>query len=286
MNMRSVAMAALLPTAMAWITISQNFRGAMSEAIRRQLHGEDPVAVSDLSYIWTMPEDTTSSRGLGRGISWAWDRQLCDELLPQFNENFFFGSFVTCFDLRAAMHRGFASWAAHHSSIHFVDVTEDCERMNMPVSNCSLVEVWVHVLEAENNGPSNELEAARLADEAISDPVADLQAHGAYLRDLVAGFEEGDSGDEPPSPAEVSEALSATGTAAAFAYTWVRYTTSFRFTDGTRPYALWKFVDGPSQLRPRKTIESYGGVISFNKNFCWCTSLPAATLLHTGRLRS
>ena len=158
MNMRSVLMAALLPTAMAWITISQNFRGATSEAIRRQLHGEDPMAVSDLSYIWTMPEDTTSSRGLGRGISWAWDRQLCDDLLPQFNENFFFGSFVTCFDLRAAMHRGFASWAAHHSSIHFVDVTEDCERMNMPVSNCSLVEVWVHVLEAENNGPSKELE--------------------------------------------------------------------------------------------------------------------------------
>ena len=33
-----------------------------------------------MSMLWTAPEDESSTSGLGGGITWAWDPELCDEL--------------------------------------------------------------------------------------------------------------------------------------------------------------------------------------------------------------
>ena len=79
-----------------------------------------------LGYLWDLPASSTSTRGLGGGITWAWDPVLCDDLQPQFREDFFFIEYISCKDLKAAMHRAFMSWSANHAYISFVDVTTEC----------------------------------------------------------------------------------------------------------------------------------------------------------------
>jgi len=149
-----------------WVTISQSRYGAtpkdIADQFRGNLTGVSPY--SQLGYIWHMPADSQALAGLGGGIAWAWDDRLCDMLLPPmdgriggtpqlFKEDFVFVDFVSCHDLRAAMHRAFSSWSDNHRFISFIDVTEECRRMYGRVtSSCPLVEVWVTFLGAESNG--------------------------------------------------------------------------------------------------------------------------------------
>jgi hypothetical protein len=92
-----------------------------------------------------MPEDSLSTHGLGGGITWAWDPSLCDKLLPLFSERIF--SLIECEDIKAALTRGFDSWARNSRYIKFHDVTGDCEALGQLTAECPLAEVWVSSLE-------------------------------------------------------------------------------------------------------------------------------------------
>lgn len=97
-----------------------------------------------LGFLWQLPEEARSSRGLGSGITWAWDDTLCDAIQPLFSEDLFFAPLVRCFDLKAAMHRAFDSWAANHRFISFVDVSEECRQQDGAVTRaCDLAELFV-----------------------------------------------------------------------------------------------------------------------------------------------
>lgn len=51
---------------------------------------------------------------------------------------------VECKDLKAALSRSMASWAAQHEFINFVDVTEECTKLQGTLnSSCPLVELWI-----------------------------------------------------------------------------------------------------------------------------------------------
>ena len=151
----TLAPIALLSTSSAgWVTISQSRFGAQIEGIQAQMHGE--ISEGDLhiqqrmGYIWTMPKDVDDDSGLGGGITWQWDPGLCDALLHTFSEDFFFIDFITCDDLKGAMHRAFASWSDNHKNINFVDVTEECRAIGQDYQGCELAEVWVTAIGGTN----------------------------------------------------------------------------------------------------------------------------------------
>ena len=144
----------VLAASIGWVTISQSRHGAQLNTIKSQMAGEQldygPMVQQTLGYLWDLPASSTSTRGLGGGITWAWDPVLCDDLQPQFREDFFFIEYISCRDLKAAMHRGFSSWSANHPHIHFVEVTTECEHLDKERGGegkawkeCPLVEIWV-----------------------------------------------------------------------------------------------------------------------------------------------
>ena len=113
-----------------------------------------------LGYYWHYPALTDDNRGLGGGISWAFDDELCvkndaygsrKKFEDTFKEDFFFAKFVTCVDIRASLHRAFKTWTDVQPQLRFVDVTEECRRIHGAVhSNCSLVELFI--THRDNNG--------------------------------------------------------------------------------------------------------------------------------------
>ena len=80
-------------------------------------------------------------------MTFAWDPQLCDVLLPRFSEHIFFApSFIGCDTLRAAVIRAFSSWSANHPSLHFEDVSKLCDastRYADPSRGCSHAEIYI-----------------------------------------------------------------------------------------------------------------------------------------------
>ena len=102
MNIQALlAFLAVVHRATGWVSISQSAYGGQIADIAAQLRGETTENVpvdyqQKLGYLWTLPEDTSDSRGLGGGIAWAWDPNLCDSILDQFSEDFFFIPFITC----------------------------------------------------------------------------------------------------------------------------------------------------------------------------------------------
>merc|ERR1719440_2753888 len=106
-----------------------------------------------MGYLWTFPADSSDPAGLGGGITWQWDPALCDSILDNFSEDFFFIDFITCDNLRGAMHRAFASWADNHRDINFVDVTEECAAIGQPNKGCELAEVWVTTISRTQPSP-------------------------------------------------------------------------------------------------------------------------------------
>ena len=78
---------------LAWSTKSQTNLGVTVEAIQNQMAGgpKTPVPYGELGYLWNLipnPEtEEDALRGLGGGITWAFDDNLCDSLLPRFKED-------------------------------------------------------------------------------------------------------------------------------------------------------------------------------------------------------
>ena len=146
--------------------------------------------------LWSLPRSQTdettgtTGHGLDGGITWAWDDALCSHLQPHFRESAAGINLVDCTHLKAAMHRAFESWAANHRLISFVDVTEECRRLNGFVNitaGCQLAEILV--------GPSPSSEciaqsALAMLTHAYSDTFR--FTNGAYAREwnsAIAAFQ-------------------------------------------------------------------------------------------------
>ena len=119
-------LACVLPTAHAWTTISQSWHGAQIRTIQIQTgpnNATDPdraaggnvAAIAQrLNWVWSEAGDMSDQSGLGGGLTWAFDPDICStksNLLGQFHESLFGVGLVSCESLRSAMHRAFASWA-------------------------------------------------------------------------------------------------------------------------------------------------------------------------------
>lgn len=205
---RRLALIALvaLPAADAWVTISQSYWGAQLSDIKDQMHPNTSTSVEPvlrLGYLWSEPKNTDIPDGLGGGITWAFDDTLCDEILPEFSEKPFLITFVSCTEIQAAVHRGFAAWSDNSAKLTFIDVTEECRRLGQLNVDCPLAEVFVTHLTQEN------------------------AASVRLRRQLVAE-------DALPS----AERMSAGGETAALARSFPSYSDSFRSTNGFTPAGL------------------------------------------------
>ena len=183
---------ALLGATNGWVTTSQSVYGAQIDEIQDQMRGAPSTRFvqAELGGLWTLPADPADTAGLGGGISFAWDPALCDRLLPRFREDYsIFGTAVSCTDLKAAVHRAFASWSSNHKDIHFVDVTGECALLGQTGEDCELSEVWI----TSSNPAASPSPPPSAASPSPSPP--------------------------PDDGASVSSSLSTEGTAAAYAIT-------------------------------------------------------------------
>lgn len=131
----AVLIIASAPAALGWTSVSQTL-GTSLDQIRSTVGGDDSTANYNadqlLGYLWTVPFDDTSTRGLGGGITYAWDPDLCEKIVPAFREDF--NIFINCRALRSGIHRAFNSWQDLHSTVKFHDVTEICDNSNTSIT--------------------------------------------------------------------------------------------------------------------------------------------------------
>lgn len=118
-----------------------------------------------ISRMWHSPPDRTSTSGLGGGLTFAYDRKICDDLLPSMSEasGLWGTSFVDCDSIFAAIRSAFASWSSNHPSIKFHDVTADClakgDETGGPLGRgCSRAEIFL--TSGSKNSSSGEQDAA------------------------------------------------------------------------------------------------------------------------------
>lgn len=229
----------------AWVTISQSRYGAQVEDIRTLFDKSAAPSAKParqlLGFIWRIPEEPTSHDGLGGGITWAWDPNFCRQILPMFQEDFFFVPFVTCSMIKAAMGRGFASWSTNSARLSFTDVTVECEKLGHLNQSCPLAEIWVTAYVPATDSPG--LTGESLTSSGTKDvPIADANVEtGEY-------------------------ALGGERTAA-LASSRPVYSANFIYTNGVRPNA------------PR-VIETKEARISFNTDLCWYLDSTFCSFFH------
>lgn len=159
-----------IPSARAWVTTVQSTYGAQVDEIAEQMQG---VALptsrhwqSQLGSLWHWPESTSETRGLGGGITYAWDPALCDRLMPLFREDLAAVSFIGCEDAQSALFRAMNAWAANSRFVKFVDVTAECAKLGElhdnhtltaanPHGGCPIAELWVTYLERDPDSGDN-----------------------------------------------------------------------------------------------------------------------------------
>lgn len=85
------------------------------------------MRLKNFGHAWHWPYHVDDTTGLGGGLAWAWDKDLCDRILPLFRENLEAITFIDCEQLRLAVQRAMDSWAKNHRMINFLEVTTQCE---------------------------------------------------------------------------------------------------------------------------------------------------------------
>jgi len=147
----TVLSAAACACVSGWTTTSQARFGAQISGIQNESRGVVAYPVpQSLGYLWTFPGNSHSMTGLGGSITWAWDGELCDRIMNVMEEDFWEMSFIDCRDVRAALHRAFDTWAAHHKLIKFTDVSDECEKRGELHEGCALAEIWVTFMNESN----------------------------------------------------------------------------------------------------------------------------------------
>jgi hypothetical protein len=112
---------------------------------------------------WSANLDLRKEAGLGGGITYAFDPQLCELMLPLFSEGkdlIRFYEFVTCDVLKDVVVSAFRTWSANNRNIYFTDVTAICDERDLWVETgrarctsstcryCPLAEVVVTLFES------------------------------------------------------------------------------------------------------------------------------------------
>jgi hypothetical protein len=182
--MRALCLALCAGGARAWVTKSQSNFGAQIGEIQAQMNGDKVYGEDELprdpqmqlGYLWHSPMDPEDTRGLGGGITWAWNPDLCGPLLSKFREDIFGypGGFVNCDDMRAAIARALDKWSANNRFIKFLDITDECKQAGLlygpPLADfqeggfrhggCPLAEVWITMMHPDESIGSNAVASA------------------------------------------------------------------------------------------------------------------------------
>jgi len=267
---------ALVSPCAAWVTKSQSVFGAQLNEIQDFMNGK-PVSryeQSQIGYLWTLPESVSDETGLGGGITWSWDPELCTLLMPQFREKVWFYPLVECADIKASIARAFDKWSANSRFIKFVDVTEECSKLNMnygpPTSTkthpgtevnylskahggCPLAKIWITSFAKTGAAPGRRLQQGfgdTFHDEN-GELVEQFDVHGRSLQ----------SDEIIPEESALSASV-----AVATAKSHSRYSNTFRFTSGDKPHTL----NGATKVYGRRIVETYAGTFQFNvEDICW-----------------
>ena len=98
-----------------WVAKSQSIYGAQIQEIQDLMNGLPVARVpqAQLGYLWHSPEHVNDTRGLGGGITYAFNPALCALLEPVFQEDIIgWNTFVNCRDFHSAIARAFDKYAA------------------------------------------------------------------------------------------------------------------------------------------------------------------------------
>lgn len=126
--------------ASAWVARFRNLSAIADDLAARADDGDDEVPAAEITSMewqtqrWELPASSSSSKGLGRGLTYALAPDLCERLLPRFRERELLAAgplapwaAPDCIAVGDAVARGFAAWSAHSTHISFVDVSARCE---------------------------------------------------------------------------------------------------------------------------------------------------------------
>ena len=135
----------LMQPAHSWVSTSQHQRDAAAGSLQRLRESNGAI-----NRVWNSPLEATSTDGLGGGLSFAYDTNLCDELLPSFSEaSGLWGlTFVDCESIFAAIRTAFSTWSTNHPSLKFNDVTAECAALGDTTGGpfgrgCSRAEIYL-----------------------------------------------------------------------------------------------------------------------------------------------
>ena len=73
--------------------------------------------------VWSYPANTIDDAGLGRGLAYVIDHDVCPSLLPNFVENQRGYWTIDCTMVKDTIHRAFGTWGANSHSVSFYDNT-------------------------------------------------------------------------------------------------------------------------------------------------------------------
>ena len=253
-------------------------------------------------YAWGYVMHTPSSderptpRGLGNGISWGFEPSFCGAILPTIREHSpAYASGVTCDDLKAATRRALSAWSLNHDAIGWYerhppadcptvfnltamesvrDAMQQCNAGMLPVDlagecvwtgGCPLTEVVIGARNDEGmctyGDCSNDRfrQCRRGANECGPTPARD---DGYYAERLPNG-----SGVDGPA---TSSALSLG------MYDTCRYILDTTMVDGNSETCELPTLRAPNGFEQRTeggepvlNIETYGGMISLNRDDCF-----------------
>ena len=236
---------------LSWATKSQTKYGVSLDAIKSQMQGGTAPndARGELGALWTLhPNPTTDEekmKGLGGGITWAWDETLCDELLPRFREDvIFYSSLVDCNALKASVARAFNAWSSNNRFMKFVDVTEECKKSGQNFYSADHRGPYPlnFAVQEQASGPPNNFHGGC--------PLAEIWVTVMSSRQDTAG-----------------------DIAVATALTYNRFTNDFYYTNGIKAHSGWN-ADG--SWKSRQVVEAYAGLLSIGTKgtvsgvqLCW-----------------
>ena len=278
----------LLPCATAtalvagWVPSTSSIFGAQRGQIVDQLAGvplpADRNWQTQLGSLWTLPANALDTTGLGGGITFAFDPELCGRLMPLFREDIAGASFITCDDIKASVFRAFNAWGTNSRFFKFTDVTGECEKMGLlhggqeeqPHGGCAIAEIWITAL-TRDESRRRQLQEAR--------------------RRLAT---EGEAGSQEGAGLQVESAeqnLDSGGTFVASALSHWRASSAFRYTNGEAAYQ-WVLVGGEWARQARPVLETYAGTLAYGVDggsggvgLCWYLDSDFCSQFHVLKRR-
>ena len=265
---KSQHMLALWATALVagWVPSTSSIFGAQRGQIVDQLAGvplpADRNWQTQLGSLWTFPADALDTTGLGGGITFAFDPELCGRLMPLFREDIAGASFITCDDIKASVFRAFNAWGTNSRFFKFTDVTGECEKMGLlhggqeeqPHGGCAIAEIWITAL-TRDESTRRQLQEGR--------------------RRLAT---EGEAGSQEGGGLQVESAeqnLDSGGTFVATALSHWRASYAFRYTNGEAAFQ-WVLTGGEWVQQARPVLETYAGTLAYGVDggsggvgLCW-----------------